>query len=43
MAIVVSTVESVNALPFEVDDEQRVVLQVLLTVLAQYPDSRILL
>ena len=43
MAIVVSTVESVNALPFEVGDEQRVVLQVLLTVLAQCPDSRILL
>ncbi len=43
MAIVVPTVESVNVLPFEVSDEQRVVLQVLLTVLAQYPDSRILL
>ena len=43
MAIVVPNVESVNALPFEVSDEQRVVIQVLLEVLAQYPDSRILL
>ncbi len=43
MSIVIPHVESVNALPFEVDDEQRVVLRVLLEVLTQYPESRILL
>lgn len=43
MAIVVPNVESVNTLPFEVSEEQRLVIQVLLGVLAQYPDSRILL
>lgn len=43
MAIVVPNVESVNALPFEINEEQHVVMGVLLEVLAQYPDSRILL
>lgn len=43
MAIVVPSIESVNALPFEISEEQHVVLRVLLEVLAQYPDSRILL
>ena len=43
MAIVVPNVESVNALPFEVSEEQQVVIRVLLEMLAQYPDSRILL
>lgn len=43
MAIIVRSIESVNALPFEVNEEQHVVLRILLEVLAQYPDSRILL
>jgi hypothetical protein len=43
MAIVIPSAESVNTLPVAHTEEQHIVTEALLKVLAQYPQSRILL